>query len=281
MTPLRQRMTEELRRRNYGDRTIETYIRAVAAFALFFKRSPTLLGPDHIRQYQLYLRDERKLSFSTYNTVTCALRFLYRFVVDKPDIVGMIPFARRERPLPSILSQGEVERMRDAVAGRARDRLIIDLLYGCGLRVNELATLRVGDLDEARKLVHVRLGKGKKDRLVPLSASLIALIGAWREVMALCPDDWLFRAVGRDGHIDSRTLQRVVHDAAVLAQIPKKVTPHVLRHSYATHMLEAGIDLRVVQSCLGHGRIGTTFRYHHVSRHVVTATMSPLDLLKH
>jgi len=124
-------MIEELRRRNYGDRTIETYVRAVAAFALFFKRSPTLLGPDHIRQYQLYLRDERKLSFSTYNTVTCALRFLYRFVVEKPDMVGMIPFARRERPLPSILSQDEVERMRDVAAPRARDRLIIDLLYGC------------------------------------------------------------------------------------------------------------------------------------------------------
>lgn len=281
MTPLRQRMIEELRRRNYGDRTIETYVRAVAAFALFFKRSPTLLGPDHIRQYQLYLRDERRLSFSTYNTVTCALRFLYRFVVEKPDMVGMIPFARRERPLPSILSQDEVERMRDVAAPRARDRLIIDLLYGCGLRVQELATLRVGDLDEARKLVHVRLGKGRKDRLVPLSASLITLIAAWREVMGLRNEDWLFRAVGSDGHIDPRTLQRVVHDAAVGAQIPKKVTPHVLRHSYATHMLEAGIDLRVVQSCLGHGRIGTTFRYHHVSRHVVTATMSPLDLLKH
>jgi site-specific recombinase XerD len=281
MTPLRQRMTEELRRRNYGDRTIETYVRSVAAFALFFKRSPEVLGPDQVRQYQLHLRDERKLSFSTYNTTSCALRFLYLVVLQKADMVGMIPYARREQRLPSILSQEEVERMRDAVALRPRDRLIIDLLYGCGLRVQELSTLRAGDLDVARKLVHVRCGKGRKDRLVPLSASLIDLVTAWRALMAPRPDDWLFRAVGSDGHLGARTLQRVVEDAALEAKIPKKVTPHVLRHSYATHMLEAGIDVRVVQSCLGHARIDTTLRYHHVSRHVVTATMSPLDLLKH
>lgn len=142
MTPLRQRMTEELRRRNYGDRTIETYVRAVAAFAKFFNRSPTLLGPDQVRQYQLHLRDERKLSFSTYNTTSCALRFLYLVVLQKADMVAMIPYARREQSLPSILSQDEVERMRDVVALRPRDRLIIDLLYGCGLRVQELSTLR-------------------------------------------------------------------------------------------------------------------------------------------
>lgn len=281
MTPLRQRMIEELRRRNYGDRTVKTYVGAVAAFALFFKQCPTRLGADHIRRYQLHLRDDRQLSFSTYNTTTSALRFLYAVVVGQPDLVGMIPFARRERRLPSILSQQEVERMRDVVAPRARDRLIIDLLYGCGLRVSELASLRAGDLDEQRQLVHVHSGKGRKDRLVPLSSTLVALVLAWRQVMDLRRDDWLFRGVGSATHIDTRTVQRLVTDAGVAAGIEKKVTPHVLRHCYATHMLEAGIDLRVVQSCLGHDRIGTTYRYHHVSRHVVTATVSPLDLLKH
>jgi len=280
MTPLRQRMIEELSRRNYGDRTIKTYVGAVAAFALYFRRSPTDLGADEVRRYQLHLRDERKLSFSTWNTTSSALRFLYRFVVVKHDIVGMIPFARRERRLPSILSQQEVKSMRDVVAPHARDRLIVDLLYGCGLRVSELASLRSGDIDEQRHLVHVRCGKGRKDRLVPLSPTLVSLVLAWRHVMQLAREQWLFRGTRSATHIDTRTVQRLVTDAGVAAGITKKVTPHVLRHCYATHMLEAGIDLRVVQSCLGHDRIGTTYRYHHVSRHVVTATVSPLDFLK-
>ena len=147
--------------------------------------------------------------------------------------------------------------------------------------MSELASLRAGDLDEQRQLVHVHSGKGRKDRLVPLSSTLVALVLAWRQVMDLRRDDWLFRGVGSATHIDTRTVQRLVTDAGAAAGIEKKVTPHVLRHCYATHMLEAGIDLRVVQSCLGHDRIGTTYRYHHVSRHVVTATVSPLDLLKH
>ena len=280
MTPLRQRMIEELSRRNYGERTIQTYVRAVAAFALYFKQSPARLGADEIRRYQLHLRDDRKLSFSTYNTTTCALRFLYRVVVDRPNLVGMIPFARHERRLPSILSQTEVERLRQVVAPWARDRLIIDLLYGCGLRVSELAALRAGDLDEHRQLVHVHCGKGRKDRLVPLSSTLVSLVLAWRSVMQLAREDWIFRGTNSEAHIDTRTVQRLVSDAGIAAGITKKVTPHVLRHCYATHMLEAGIDIRIVQSCLGHQRIGTTFRYHHVSRHVVTATVSPLDFLK-
>lgn len=277
MTPLRQRMIEELRRRNYGERTIKSYVAGVAAFAKFHRRSPELLGPDDVRKYQLHLRDEKRLSFSTYNIVTCALRFFYRYVSPKNDVVGMVPFARVERKLPVILSQDEVRSLLDAV-DNIRDRVIVTVAYACGLRLREVATLRVSDIDGKRMLVHVHSGKGRKDRLVPLSMSLLEMLRLYWKVTR--PSEWLFPGhKGRD-HVDDRTIQRAVDKAAKKAGLHKKVTPHILRHSFATHLLEAGTDLRILQSLLGHSRIGTTFRYHHVSREDVSATRSPLDLLK-
>ena len=276
MTPLRQRMIEELRRRNYGDRTIKSYIAGVAAFAKFHRRSPDQLGPDDVRKYQLHLRDEKKLSFSSYNIVTCSLRFFYRYVSPKDDVVGMVPFARVERKLPVILSQDEVRALLDAV-DNIRDRVIVTVAYSCGLRLREVATLRVVDIDGQRKLVHVKSGKGKKDRLVPLSPSLLEMLRLYWKVTR--PSEWLFPGHKGCDHVDDRTIQRAVDKAARKAGIKKKVTPHILRHCFATHLLEAGVDLRILQSLLGHTRIGTTFRYHHVSRVDVTATKSPLDLL--
>ena len=159
-------MIEELRRRNYGERTIRSYVTGVAAFAKFHSRSPDVLGADDIRKYQLHLRDEKRLSFSSYNIVTCALRFFYRYVSPKDDVVGMVPFARQVRKLPDILSQDEVRTILDAV-DTIRDRVLITVAYSCGLRVMEVATLRVNDIDGKRMLVHVHSGKGRKDRLVP------------------------------------------------------------------------------------------------------------------
>ena len=279
MTPLRQRMIEELSRRNYADRTIKSYVAGVAAFARFHRRSPELLGADEVRHFQLYMRDEKKLSFSSYNTVTCALRFFYRHVMGSAnaEVVGMVPFARKERKLPSILSQDEVRAVLDAV-DKHRDRVLITIAYACGLRVTEVSTLKVADIDGKRMLVHVHSGKGRKDRLVPLASSLLELLRLWWKVMR--PTDWLFPGMKPGTHVDTRTIQRAVHIAVEKAGIKKKVTPHTLRHCFATHLLEAGTDLRIVQSLLGHSRIATTFRYHHVSRTDVTATKSPLDLLK-
>ena len=277
MTPLRQRMIEELSRRNYAERTIKSYIAGVAAFARFHGRSPELLGADEIRKFQLYLRDDKKLSFSSYNTVTCSLRFFYRHVVQKEDVVGIVPFARKERKLPTILSQDEVSAILESIE-RLQDRVLVTVAYACGLRVSEMATLKVTDIDGKRMLVHVHSGKGKKDRLVPLSASLLELLRAWWKVKR--PTEWLFPGMKPGHHVDNRTIQRAVERAAERAGIKKKVTPHILRHCFVTHLLEAGIDLRILQSLLGHTRIGTTFRYHHVSRIDVTATKSPLDLLK-
>lgn len=209
--------------------------------------------------------------------MTCSLRFFYRHVVPKADVVGMVPFARKERKLPAILSQDEVRAVLDAVE-KQRDRVLITIAYACGLRVSEVATLKVGDIDGKRMLVHVRSGKGRKDRLVPLAASLLELLRVWWQVMR--PSEWLFPGMKPGAHVDTRTIQRAVQLAVKNAGIKKKVTPHTLRHCFATHLLEAGTDLRILQSLLGHSRIATTFRYHHVSRADVTATRSPLDLLK-
>jgi site-specific recombinase XerD len=275
MTPLRQKMLDELTRRNYGPRTIRAYIAAIAKIARHFKKPPDQLTADEVCEWQLTLR-ERGLSFSTYNTHSCALRFFFRYVdVRGVDLTTMVPFARKERKLPSILSQDEVGALLRAVPN-GRDRVMVTLAYACGLRVSELASLRVADVDGARKLLHIHAGKGRKDRLVPLSDSLLDLLrGYWRVYR---PKEWLF--VGeRGGHVHDRTVQRAVRDAARDAGLKKKVTPHTLRHCFATHMLEAGVDVRTVQSMLGHNSIGTTIRYHHVARQVVTAMRSPLDIL--
>lgn len=274
-SPLRQRVIDELNRRNFSPRTVTNYVGAIARFARHFGRCPSLLGAEEVRTWQLSLR-QRGLSFSTYNTASCALRFLYCVVLGKQDMTAQIPFARRERKLPSLLSQQEVRTLLAAVAD-GRDRVIVTVAYACGLRVSELAALRVGDIDTARKLLHVHAGKGRKDRLVPLPDSLLALLAAHIEREGA--GEWLFRGERKGTHVDARTIQRVVAAGARAAGIEKRVTPHVLRHCFATHMLEAGIDLRVVQSLLGHNSAATTTRYHHMARAVVTATRSPLDLL--
>lgn len=270
-----QRMTDDMKRRNFSPRTISAYVGAISRFARHFGKCPTLLGVDEIRAWQLLLHD-RKLSFSTYNVTSCALRFLYGVVLQKPDMTTVVPFARAERKLPTILSQGEVCAMLRSVVDD-RDRLVVVIAYACGLRVSELANLRSCDVDEARRLLHVHAGKGRKDRLVPLSDSLLSYIAAYQRLHA--PGEWLFPGQSQGTHVGTRTIQRVVAAAATATGLVKHVTPHILRHCFATHHLEARTDLRTVQSLLGHGSIGTTIRYHHMSRVVVTATASPADIL--
>lgn len=275
MTPLRQRFIEELQRRNYSERTIKTYVLAVAQFAAQFKLSPENLGVEEIRSWQLSLRD-RGLSWSWYNVNTCALRFLYGVVLGKADVVGQIPYGRRPQKLPVVLAQAEVVRILAAIP-KARDRVIVTTVYACGLRVSEAASLRVEDIDGARMLVHVHQVKGNKDRLVPLSPVLLEMLRSWWRVER--PKPWLFPGEDRAQHVSTRTILRVLAQAARAAGVKKNVTPHVLRHSFATHLVEAGTDIRVVQSLLGHRRLMTTLVYTHIARKTLTATKSPLDLL--
>jgi len=272
---LRERMTDDLKLRNFSPRTINAYVGAVARFARHYGKCPTRLDATEIRAWQLLLH-ERGVSFSTYNVTSCALRFLYGVVLGKRDMTTVIPFARRERKLPTILSQDEVCAMLRATVSD-RDRLAITIAYACGLRVSELASLGSSDVDAARRLLHIHAGKGRKDRLIPLADSLLACIAEFQRVHS--PGAWLFPGERAGTHVDARTIQRVVAAAAVAGGITKHVTPHILRHCFATHHLEARTDLRTVQSLLGHSSIATTIRYHHLSRAVVTATTSPFDIL--
>jgi integrase/recombinase XerD len=275
MTPLRQRMVEDLQRRNYAKKTIKNYVAAVASFAKHFRRSPDQLGPEHIRAYQLHLIRERKVSWSTFNIAVCAIRFFYRNTLQQDLDVRHLPYARKETRLPVVLSQRELLDLFAAVEGKHRTLLVA--AYALGLRVSEVLQLTTGDIDSQRMLVHIRQGKGKKDRLIPLGEDLLTVLrDHWR---AYRPHRWLFEGQRPGGPMSVRQAQRVFTNAAKKAGINKPVSMHTLRHSFATHMLEGGVDLRALQTVLGHKRVSTTDRYNHVRRKELTATKLPLALL--
>jgi len=274
MTTLRQRMTDDLRLRNRSLRTINTYIACVAHFARHFGKSPELLGPEEIRQYQVYLVEQRHVSWSYFNQAVCALRFLYRHTLDRDWAVAHIPFPRQPRKLPVVLSQDEVIRLFDAVRS-LKQRAILMTAYAAGLRLAEVTHLQVSDIDSQRMVIRVRQGKGQKDRYVMLSPTLLAVLRLyWR---AERPSSWLFPSKKKQEQpINHSVVQRACHQAAGLS---KPVTVRMLRHCFATHLVETGTDIRIIQSLLGHSHISTTQIYTHVSAKTVRATESPLDLL--
>lgn len=275
MTPLRQRMVEDLQRRNYSPKTICHYVAAVARFARHFGCSPDKLGPEHIRAYQLHLIHERRVSWSTFNIAVCGLRFFYRVTLERVFDVRHLPYARTEKRLPVVLSQHELRDLFNAVEGKHRALLVT--AYALGLRVSELLKLTVGDIDSQRMIVHVRQGKGRKDRLIPLDEKLLAVLrDHWR---ACRPPRWLFEGQKRGFPMSVRQAQRICTNAAKRAGLAKHVSMHTLRHSFATHMLEGGVDLRALQTVLGHKRVSTTDRYNHVKRRDLTATKLPLAFL--
>jgi site-specific recombinase XerD len=274
MTPLRQRLIEELTRRNYSPRTIEAYVDAVARTARHFNCAPDRLTSDQLRQYQLHLI-ARSASWSQFNQIACGLRFFYRHVLDRSDLVPLVVFGKKPRTLPMVLSPDQVRQLLDAVPV-GRNRLLFQIAYGCGLRVSELTHLRVADIDSARSLLWVRRGKGNKDRGVPLPEVLLdQLRDHWRVHR---PTNWLFP--GRNGHpVHVATLQRACQIARRVAGLPARVTIHTLRHCYATHLLEAGTDLPTLQGLLGHSDIGTTMRYIHLRSDRLPQVRSPLEWL--
>jgi integrase/recombinase XerD len=275
MTPLRQRFIDDLRLRNYAPRTIESYVSQVAAFARHGGRSPDQLGPNDIRAYQLHLL-QRRVSWSTFNQAVCALRFLYRTTLGRPEQLPFLPYGKRPKTLPSVLSPDEVLRLLQA-APPPRDRMLLEVAYGCGLRLNELLHLRVSDLDSARMVVHVRQGKGAKDRLVPLSLRLLEeLRSYWR---ACRPHTWLFPGQRANAPLSAGNVQRRFRQLAAKSGLSKPCSMHTLRHSYATHLLEAGVDVLTLQALLGHSSLQTTARYLHVSTQRLQQTPSLLDLL--
>jgi site-specific recombinase XerD len=267
-------MLEELQRRNYSSRTIRLYLRHVAEFAKHFHRSPDQLGAENIRQYQLFLIQEKKLAWSSYNQIVCALRFFYAKTLNRAFLLEEIPFPRTEQRLPLILSREEVARILTAPR-HLKTRALLMTIYAAGLRRSEAARLRVNDIDSARMTITVRQGKGQKDRVVMLSPVLLQTLRQyWRHNK---PKQWLFPGENPDQPISDNDIFGVFHNAVRRAGITKKVSPHSLRHSFATHLLESGTDLRTIQILLGHRSLKTTARYLHVSQQHVRATASPLD----
>jgi integrase/recombinase XerD len=275
MTPLRQRFIEDLRLRNYARRTVDTYVQRVSAFARHFGRSPDLLGAKEVRDFQLHLL-QRRVSWSSFNQAVCALRFLYGVTLGRPEQIPLIPYGKRPKSLPSVLSPDEVLRLLNA-ARPGRDRLLLQIAYGCGLRLSELAHLQVGDIDSGRMAIHVRQGKGGKDRLVPLSRRLLEeLRGYWRSFR---PRTWLFPGRKPEQPITVSNVQRRFGWALRQTGLTRRCSMHTLRHSYATHLLEAGVDLMTLQRLLGHTSLQTTARYLHVSMRRMQEMPSLLDLL--
>jgi integrase/recombinase XerD len=276
MTQLRQRMLEELRRRNYSAGTIRLYLRHVAEFAQHFHRSPDQLGAEDIRQYQLFLIQEKKLAWSTYNQIVCALRFFYAKTLKRAFLLQDIPFPRKEQRLPLILSREEVAKIL-TVPPHLKSRALLMTIYAAGLRRSEVARLRVSDIDSARMTIIVHQGKGQRDRVVMLSPVLLGTLRQyWRYKK---PKEWLFPGDTPDQPISGNDIFMVFHNAVRRAGITKKVSPHSLRHSFATHLLESGTDLRTIQILMGHRSLKTTARYLHVSQQQVRAIASPLDSL--
>ena len=276
MTVLRQRMLEDLRIRNYAPTTVDCYIRAVAEFAQHFKRPPDQLGPEEVRAWQLFLLKEKRVKLSTYIQAVCALRFFYRNTLNRKFDIDRIPLPRYEQKLPIILSKTEVKALLEAPKN-LKHRAILATMYGAGLRVSEVTRLKVPDLDRERRVIWVRGGKGRKDRQVMLAEPLREVLAAyWRWKR---PTDWLFPGGKPDSSIACVSVFRICRKAAQAAGITKRVHPHSLRHAFATHLLEDGVNLLVIQALLGHKNLKTTARYLHVADSTIRAARSPLELL--
>lgn len=276
MKPLRKKMMEDMEIRNLAPRTRCEYIYCVAKFARHFGISPDLLGPEHIRVYQLYLLEERKVSWSYYNQIVCALRFFYWITLEKDWPIKHIPFSRKQAHLPEILSATEVVRFFNAI-DTVKYRAILMTIYSAGLRVSEAVSLRVADIDSHRMMIRVQQGKGRKDRYVMLSRTLLTLLRSyWKENS---PREWLFPGQRPSHHLCAEMVQRSCQRAQKASLIKKHITPRTLRHCFATHLLEAGTDLRTIQVLMGHRSFRTTARYTHVSERMICSAVSPLDLL--
>jgi site-specific recombinase XerD len=282
MTRLRKMMLEELQRRNYCEDTTRFYIRIVEDFSRRFNRSPDRLGPRHIREYQAELFQKRKLSPGTVAHHLAALRFFYCKTLRKAWSIAETPYPKRAFHLPSILSQEEIARLIDA-ALTPYHRILLMTLYATGVRNAELTHLKVSDIDSQRMVIHIQGGKGRVDRDVMLSLKLLeALRAHWRRLRRK-PSVWLFP--GNRWHsggqpLDTKTPRNACKHAAQRAGLKKKVYPHILRHCFATHLLEAGADLRTIQILLGHRDLKETTIYLHLSQRHLHATASPLDSLK-
>lgn len=281
MTPLRQRMLEELQRRNYSADTIRGYILAVEQFAQYFHKSPELLGAEEIGQFQLHLLQEKKLALGTIALRIGALRFLYKKTLKRRDVdLDDLPLLKTPKKLPVVLSPEEVTRLIEA-APNLLYRTMLVLLYATGLRRAELADLKLSDIDSSLMIVHVQQGKGSRDRELPLTQKVLDALREYWRAAKIKPRVYLFptrkEPTEKEKPISDKTVWNACHEAALRAGLTKRIGPHTLRHSFATHLLEAGTDLRTIQMLLGHRCLKDTAIYLHLSRRHLRAAINPLD----
>ena len=274
MTPLRQRFIEDMQVRGLAPTTQRSYIHYVAEFAKFYNQSPEHLDLEAVRQYEIHLLNERKLSPQSVNTFISSVQFLYTVTLEMPWGKQCFPRVRVAETLPVVLDPEEVAGFFDYVPS-LKYRAALMLCYGAGLRIAEAAAVKVSDIDSKRMLIRVEQGKGKKDRYLMLSPRLLAVLRRyWR---AARPRIWMFPSWRENKHLTPTSLSNACRDASRQCGLTKRITAHTLRHSFATHLLEGGTDTRVIQVLLGHRRIDSTARYTKVSAHVIAGTPSPLD----
>ena len=281
MTPLRQRMTEELQRRNYSQATIESYILAVKDFANHFGKSPVLLGTEDVRRYQLHLINEKRLAPNTVKVRMSALRFFYWKTIKRRDLCfDDLPLTKTPVRLPEVLSPEEVASLIGA-ASSLKHRTMLMTLYATGVRRAELAHLELNHIDSRLMVVHVRQGKGQRDRDLPLTHTLLEVMHqywlTYRPKVYLFPSPW--SPSDKEEPITPKSIYNAVKEAAVRAGITKRIGPHTLRHSFATHHLDSGTDLRTIQYLLGHSSLKHTVVYLHLSQRHMRAAANPLDQL--
>ena len=275
MSPLRRRMIEDMTVRNLSPATQRSYLHAVAKFSRYFSRSPDRLDIEDVRAFQVFLVSQ-KISWPALNQTVCALRFFYGVTLNRPEIPERIAYAREPRKLPVILSADEVVRFLEAVPS-LKTRTALTTAYAAGLRASEAVSLKVADIDSSRMLIQVRHGKGAKDRTVMLSPQLLAILRTyWRLAR---PREWLFPGRDESKPIDVQVLHAACRSATKATGLAKRVTVHTLRHSFATHLLESGVDIRIIQVLLGHNSLSTTARYTQVATTTIAKTRSPIDRL--
>ena len=273
MSPLRRRMIEDMTIRKFAPKTQHDYLQRVKNFATYLGRSPDTASSEDVRRYQLHLTASG-VGVPTVNQTVSTLRFFFKVTLGRPDLVERTAFVREPRKLPVVLSPEEVARLLDA-APALKYKAALSVAYGAGLRVSEVVALKVSDIDSKRMIIRVEQGKGRKDRYVMLSPHLLELLRAWYK--AARPQGWLFPGRDRVQPMTTRQLNRACHAAADTAEIGKPVSMHTLRHSFATHLLEQNIDIRVIQVLLGHAKLDTTALYTRVTTKTIQQVMSPLD----
>jgi integrase/recombinase XerD len=278
---LRERMIEDMMVRGFVEKTRNDYVHHVRAFASFIGRAPDTATAEDLRRFQLK-QTEDGVGVPTINSAVSALRFLFTTTLDRPDLARRLTIVHQARRLPEVLSPDEVARLLDA-APNAKYKAALATAYGAGLRVSEVAALKVTDVDSTRMMLRVEQGKGRKDRHAILSPQLLVLLRVWwlegHRLGVMLPNGWLFPGRPPVNPMSTRQFNRVVHAAAEEAGIRKRVSPHTLRHSFATHLLEQDIDIRVIQVLLGHAKLDTTALYTRVATRTIRTVMSPLDRL--